>query len=56
MHSIISLQNIALEIPIVTKSSVLDVGKVSQIRFCFIHTLNRKVQKLSVKIRLVQND
>ena len=44
VYSVINLQNIALEIPIVTKSSILDVGKVSQIRLCFIYTLNKKVQ------------
>ena len=40
VYSIISLQNIALEMFIVTKSSILDVGKVSQIRFWFMYTYN----------------
>ena len=40
---------------VVTKSSVLDVDKVSQIRFCFLYTLNKKAQQLSIKIRLVLN-
>ena len=40
VYSIISLQNMALEILIVTKSSILDVGKVSQIRLCFIYIYN----------------
>ena len=35
-YNIISVQSIALEIPIVTKNSTLDTGKVSQIRLCFI--------------------
>ena len=37
-----SLQNITLQIPIVTKSSILDVAKVTQIRLCFVYTLNKK--------------
>ena len=40
VYSIVSLQNIALEILIVIKSSILGVGKVSQIRLCFIYTYN----------------
>ena len=40
VYSITSLRNIALEILIVTKSSILDVGKVSQIRLCSIYTYN----------------
>ena len=50
-----SLQNITLQIPIVTKSSILDVAKVTQIRLCFVYTLSKKAKHFSVKIRLVQN-
>ena len=45
----------ALQMSMVTKSSVLDVDKVSQIRFCFLYTLNKKAQQLSIKIRLMLN-
>ena len=33
-----------LQIPIVTKTFTLDVGKVSQIRLCFTYALNKKAQ------------
>ena len=44
MYKIISLQNITLQIPIVTKSSILDVGKVLQVELCCIRTLNKKAK------------
>ena len=53
VYNIISLQNLTFQIPIVTQCSILNVGKVSQIRLCFIYTLNKKAKQLSMKIRLV---
>ena len=55
VYNIISLQNITLKIPIATKNSILDVGKVSQNQLCFAYTLNWKSQQPSMKIRLVPN-
>ena len=37
------------------QSSILDVGKVFQIRPWFIYTLNKKTKQLSLKIKLVLN-
>ena len=37
VYNIIRLQNITLQIPIFRKSSIFDVGKVSQIWLCFIY-------------------
>ena len=48
-YNIISLQNITLQIPIVTKSSILDFGKVSQIWLSFIYTLNNKANNYQWK-------
>ena len=42
VYKIISLQNITLQISIVTKSSILDFDKVSQIWLSFTYTLNKK--------------
>ena len=42
VYNIISLPNKTLQIPIVKKSFILDVDKVSQIRLCFIYTLHKK--------------
>ena len=42
VYNIIGLQNISLKVPVVTNSSILDVGKASQIRICFTYTLNKK--------------
>ena len=42
VYKIISLQNITLQISIVTKSSILDFDKVSQIWPSFTYTLNKK--------------
>ena len=49
VYNIISLQNIALQIPIVSKSSILDFGKVSQICLFFIYTLNEKANNFQWK-------
>ena len=49
VYNIISLQNIALQIPIVSKSSILDFGKVSQIWLFFIYTLNKKANNFQWK-------
>ena len=56
VYNIFSLHNITLQIPIVNKSSILDVSKVFQIRFCFIYILNKKAKRLSMKIRLMPNN
>ena len=55
VYNIISPQTITLQTPIVTRSSIVDVGKVSQIQLSFIYTLNRKAKQLSMKITLVPN-
>ena len=49
LYNIISLQNITLQTPIVTKSSILDFGKVSQIWLSFIYTLNKKANNFQLK-------
>ena len=54
MYDVIRLENTNLQIPIVTKSSILDVGKVFHIRLCFTHTFKKR-QQLSTKKRLVPN-
>ena len=57
VYNIIDPHNITLQILIVlnTYCSIWDFGKASQIRLFFIYTLNKKIQQLSVKIRLVLN-
>ena len=55
VYNIISPQNITLQMPIFTRSSIVDVGRVSQTQLCFIYTLNGKVKQLSMKIRFVPN-
>ena len=42
VYSITSLRNIALEIHIVTKSSILDVGKMSQVLIIGVFRTNSK--------------
>ena len=49
VYNIISLQNTTLQIPVVTKSSILDFGKVSQIWLSFIYTLNNKANNFQWK-------
>ena len=44
VYDIVSLQNITLQIPIVTKSSVLDLGKMSKVWLCFIYALNKRAK------------
>ena len=48
--NIISLQDITLQIPIVTKSSILSVGKVSQVWFCFLIKKQHNFQKARAKL------
>ena len=55
VYYIISLQNATLQIPLVTKSFILDDDKVFHIELCFTHTLNKKAQQLSMKVRIVVN-
>ena len=57
VYNIIDLHNITLQIVIVlnTYCSIWDFDKASQIRLFFIYTLNKKIQQLSMEIRLVLN-
>ena len=49
VYNIISLQNITLQIPNVTKSSILVFGKVSQIWLSFIYTWSKKANNFQWK-------
>ena len=49
VYNITSLQNITLQISVVTKSCILDFGKVYQIWLSFIYTLIKKANNFQWK-------